>query len=422
MEQNLANGFRSLYATRRESPHDIRARIRLCDQIDRSVFRNAVDQTMRRYPYFCVELQKRDEQYVFVKNTRPVVIGDSLHGVELNSKESNYHMISFSCKDDWIIMDVFHGLTDANGAYEVIRTLMYYYCSKRYQAELKKDGIRLVGDEIPDEEWTDPTETVSGLPDSKPGEMSPALNLSALPGLQNDQVQTVYNVVIPESEFMRFNVANDGSPGTLVSLFLSRAIAKLNPGIEAPIRIILCVNQRKALRAPLAHQSLVGFAALEFKEQMRNWPIERQATSYRGMVILQTQDEAVLAGVNEANEFTKMQLSKKTDQERLEMTAAFDNMTNQMMSAVVSYVGKTDFNGAETYIRDFRAWTTCPKNGILVEMSAINGKFFLDFIQPYSDPVYVNAFMQQLKENGISCQLQDKMQLELVNIRLPWSE
>ena len=422
MEQNITNGFRVLYGTRKENPHDIRARIRLCDPIDPSVFRNAVDHTMRRYPYFCVELQKRDGQYVFAENPRPVVVCDSLYGVELNSEESNYHMISFSCKDDWIIMDVFHGLTDGNGAYEVLRTLLYYYCSERYPVELKKDGIKLVGDEISEEEWIDPTETVNGLPNSQPGEMSPALDLSALPGLKNDQIQTVYSVVIPESEFMHFNLENDGSPGTLVSLFLSRAIAKLNPGMEAPVRIILCVNQRKALRAPLAHQSLVGFAALEYKDKMRDWPLDRQATSYRGMVFLQTQDEAVLAGVNEANAFTRMLLSKKTDQERLEMTAATDDMSNQFMSAVVSYVGKTDFNGAETYIRDFRAWTACPKKGILVEMSAINGKFFLDFIQPFSDPVYVNAFIQELEENGITCQLQDKIQLELANIKLPWSE
>lgn len=54
---------------------------------------------MLRYPYFCVELQKKNGQYVFIDNERPVVITDSLEGVELNSEESNYHMIAFAYQD-----------------------------------------------------------------------------------------------------------------------------------------------------------------------------------------------------------------------------------------------------------------------------------------------------------------------------------
>ena len=95
------------------------------DLIDPSVLRKAVDAAMKRYPYFCVELRKVDNQYVFTDNSRPVVISNSLHGTELNAKES----IAFAYYDNWIILDVFHGLTDGTGAYEVIRTLLYYYCS-----------------------------------------------------------------------------------------------------------------------------------------------------------------------------------------------------------------------------------------------------------------------------------------------------
>jgi len=128
------------------------------DLIDPSVLRKAVDVAMKRYPYFCVELRKVDNQYVFTDNSRPVVISNSLHGTELNAKGSNYHMIAFAYYDNWIILDVFHGLTDGTGAYEVIRTLLYYYCSERYNIKLKDDGIRLVGDEITQEEWDDPIE------------------------------------------------------------------------------------------------------------------------------------------------------------------------------------------------------------------------------------------------------------------------
>ena len=98
------------------------------------------------------------------------------------------------------------------------------------------------------------------LPEPSRTEMSDALNLATSAGLEKDDRHTVYSIAISESEFMRFNLDNDGSPGTMVSLLLSRAIAKLFPTAENVIRIALCVNQRKALHASLAHQSLVGGA------------------------------------------------------------------------------------------------------------------------------------------------------------------
>ena len=64
------------------------------DLIDSDVLRHAVDSTMERYPYFRVELQKKGEQYIFAENHRPVVITNSLHGVDLNTEDSNFHMIA----------------------------------------------------------------------------------------------------------------------------------------------------------------------------------------------------------------------------------------------------------------------------------------------------------------------------------------
>ena len=94
MEQKLFTELRPLYTTSKESPNEIRIRIRMCDLIDSDVLRHAVDSTMERYPYFRVELQKKGEQYIFAENHRPVVITNSLHGVDLNTEDSNFHMIA----------------------------------------------------------------------------------------------------------------------------------------------------------------------------------------------------------------------------------------------------------------------------------------------------------------------------------------
>ena len=423
MEQKLFTELRTLYTTTKEAPAEIRIRIRMRDLIDPAILRRAVDTTMERYPYFCVELQKKEGGFVYAENHRPVVISDSLHGAELNSEETNYHMIAFCWQDNMIILDVFHGLTDGTGAYEVVRTLLYYYCSERYNVSLKEDGIRLVGDEISAEEWIDPVVSRTDLPTPKQNElMSDALNVITTAGLEEDRRHTVYSVAISEKEFMRFNLDNDGSPGTMVALLLSRAIAKLFPESENTIRIALCVNQRKALNAPLAHQSLVGGVMLEYKDKLRDWSLEMQGTAYRGMVFAQTQEENVLRGIASFKGVNGMLLTKESDQERIGVASYINSLASKLTTATVSYVGKADYKEAEQYIRDFRLWTSPMGNNLLVEISAVNGRFTLDFLQSFSSPVIVNAFLKELDENGIIYDLQDVNELELPNIKLPWTE
>lgn len=421
MEQKLFTELRSLYSSTKESPNVIRIKIRMRDLIDPDCFRAAVDITMKRYPYFCVELKKKEGQYVFEDNPRPIVITDSLQGVELNSESSNYHMISFSRDRNWMIMDVCHSMTDGAGAYEVLRTLLYYYCSNKYGIRLTEGKIRLYGDVITEEEWEDPVVKAEELPSAPRLEMPAALNLIEAAGLRDDKQKTVYSVTIPESEFMKFNIENDGSPGTMVSLFLSRTIAKLFPENKNVIRITLCLNQRNALHAPLAHQSLVGGVMLEYKDKMRDWPLKKQATAYRGMVFAQSQEETVLAGVASQKGINQMILSKETDEERVEVAGYIGQMAGKYVTATVSYVGQANYQEAERYIRDFRGWTSSSSDMILIEISAVNGRFTLDFIQAFSNPLFVNAFLHELDENGITYDLLDVEPLVLPNIRLPWS-
>ena len=161
---------------------------------------------------------------------------------------------------------------------------------------------------------------------------------------------------------------------------------------------------------------------LEYKEMLRDWPLERQATAYRGMVFVQTMDEIVLAAANGMKMVTQMLLSKETDQERLGIAAYFGKSAEQLMTATVSYVGKANYKEAEKYIRDFRTWTGATGNYPCIEIAAVNGRFTFDFIQPFSSPLIVNAFSKELEDNGITYNLQDVTVLDVPNIQLPWSK
>ena len=419
MEQKLFTEILPLYKSKNNNSYSIRIRIRLTDPIDADILRNAVDNTMKRYPYFCVRLLKKGDEFVFVDNQSPVVIANVPQGTELNAAESNYHMISFSGYDNWIVMDIFHGLTDGIGAYEVIRTLLFYYCSQRYNKTISEEGIRTLKDDIPLEEWECPVIKTTNLPIPRRYEMTPPLNPITAAKLQTEKIAIVYSVTTAESDFMKFTRNNGGSPGTMVALLLSRSIAKLFPATRDVIRIILSVNQRKALHAPLAHQSLVGGAFLEYGDVLCHLPLREQIEAYREMVSNQTQEDRVLAGVASTYSLTKMLLAQNTAEERIKMASSADEMASHVGTACVSYVGKADFKEAEKYVQEFHAWSYSSLP-ITIQISAVNGKFTFDFIQKFNSPIYINAFLKELDEHGISYDFQDGMLEKLPNIKLPW--
>ncbi len=117
-----------------------------------------------------------------------------------------------------------------------------------------------------------------------------------------------------------------------------------------------------------------------------------------------------------------MLLSKESVQERVGVAGYINSLAGRVVTAAVSYVGKANYREAEQYIRDFRLWTSPAGSSLTVEISAVNGRFTLDFLQTFSSPVFVNAFLKELEDNGIVYDLQDVNKLELPNIKLPWTE
>ena len=397
----------------------MRMKLRLKDNVDAKILRKAVDRAMKRYPYYTVELCKENNMYVYKDNTRPIVITDTEEGVELNSAASNYHMIAFSYYEDWITMDAFHSMMDGYGVYSIINTLLYYYYSYKYDKMLDSEGIMLVGDDITIDEWQDPIEALDNLPTPVRQELPKALNLREKSSIE-DYDRTVYNISIDEKEFMRFNKDNGSSPTVMVALLISHVIKKMYPNDEDVIRIVAMVNNRKALEKPKAHQICVGGAFLEYDDTVSVLSLMQQVQEYRKALSEQTTKEAILGGVSALKEFNKTLLNMESDEERHSFAASSIDVTRYMTSAVVSYVGKANFGESEKNIRDFRSLTTPLGDVLLIEIAAVNGFFSIDFIQPFSTPIFVNAFMNELSNYGVDAKLRDKTRLYLPNISLPW--
>ena len=426
MKQKLYTAIRTLYASKRGFPNVCVLKVEMKDKVDGEMLNRAAEQTMKRYPYFCVELKKEDGADYFVDNPRPVRVVHGREGVPLNSEESGFHFLEFYWYDNDICLEFSHALTDGAGAYELMRTLLYCYCREYYGEDISPEGIRTLRDEIPLQEWEDAaagfgTEPPAGHTDGG-GAIRDALNLKEALGDRDDDRKTLYGLSIDEEEFMRFNRSNDGSPGVMTALLLSRAIARVYPKAADPIRISLCVNMRKALGIPLAHQSIIGGAWLEYKDKMRLWPIGKQSAAYRGMVLAQTREEVLVDAQISMNRQSEEMIALSSDEERALYASDGSDSLKKALTATVSYVGKSDFGEMEKHISSIHGYAYAMNESLLIEVSAVSKRIFIEFIQNFSSSVYAEAFQKELEENGIRYAAEPAKDFRLAPICHEWLE
>ncbi len=425
MKRALYSEVRTIYETSEADPHTYRLTIKLKDLVDGEVLRQAVDLTMQRYPYFCVRLCAGEDGLYFEDNPEPVPVFLGKGRIVLGSEETSGHLMAFCYWKNRLYIDVYHGLTDGGGIGPLIKTLLYYYCSLYYGVQLSDEDIRLADSPMLPGEWEDPALKI--LPAERAGLVTkwqqPAFQLENGGIAHMMPCALVYNLRIPEKEFMRFNISNDGSPATITALLLARAIDMLHPEAELPTVIAMCVNQRKALRAPFAHQSLVGDVRMPYLDRMKSMPFSIQATCFRGMVTLQSDNDMVLDEIRDYQAL--MAHLEMLDSQEARKACCVQRMMDlsRCITATVSYVGKASLGEAERYIQEYEALpsTALPSTHVplTIEMSAINGYFFLNFIQYFQETDYLNMFIRQLRENEIDYDVLNVAEARYPRIELP---
>ena len=207
--------------------YTVRTTVRLSTHVDIEKLQRAIRMTAGRYPYFCVRLRSGETSYYYEDNSLPIKLSHTDDRIRLNSPETNYHIWSVCCNEDRIHLDFFHGITDGTGIYTVLSTLLFYYgleCGTvKYPGNILTAEVPIGAGEVSDpldaigknaRNVNDITEAEEAFSLKTDGNLTPAQ-------------ATLWDIVIPEKEFIPFTSANDASPGTMVSLLLARAIDRL---------------------------------------------------------------------------------------------------------------------------------------------------------------------------------------------------
>ena len=179
--------------------------------------------------------------------------------------------------------------------YTVLSTLLYYY-GVECGTVMSPGNILTVEVPVGAKESSDPMDLMgeSTFDAYVTPEAEAAFSLVANGGL-TPAAATLWDIVIPEKAFIPFTSAHDASPGTMVSLLLARAIDRLYPDRKKKIVSAYVINARPMLDASQDSHNCLGMAFLPYSDRIKKLSFAAQCTAYRGMTILQSDKERVIA-------------------------------------------------------------------------------------------------------------------------------
>ena len=395
-----------LYGANKDFLSTFRLAIRMKDAVDHELLARCVERVRVRYPYFCVCPRREGESLVLCRNERPLPVFPDDRTVTLGSDESGGHLISFGCKDKTIFIDASHYIADGMGIDPLMKSLLYLYVSERYGKQgLAAERIRMPDSEVYEGEHAYP------FPDTR----IDARELSILTeapdeayGLDADAFDNeglyAYHLHIPERAMMAKASSSDGSPISFLSVLLYRALHRLDPSISLPVVAHVQHQYRAVLGAPMSHHSLVSYIPVELPARLSKWDVEKQNTVVRGQVILRGGIDADIASVNR---LISAFPSDGSFAEKKEKMASYANNSIHKKTFGISYVGKMDWCGLDSYVEDLHAYIgeKHTENMLIIEVMTVGESFSLTFMQSGRGEKYLNAFIEQIEELGIPVSL-----------------
>ena len=172
----------------------------------------------------------------------------------------------------------------------------------------------------------------------------------------------VVQIRISEEQMMKRVRACGATPTSFLTLLLARAIARLHPE-SAPLAptVTVAVDLRKTLGTTAAHHSQVGGLFLPLGQDMQQADFDTQIAAFRKMIAEQTYP---------------------------------DNLQD---------------------IREMRTETDSAYM-IVVEVSAAAGVFSISFMQRFTTDVYLDTFLDELHQHGLTYEISDRHPLQIAPI------
>ncbi len=403
MNGNLFSSGIVYYAADKQNPFTITMRIEATDPVDGNSLREAVSKTWQRYPCLRVRVIKSVMGLKIEDNDLPWTVTEGALCPPIGSEGVNYHLIAFTWSGNNIMIHTFHGLIDGIAFNKLFKTLMFYYSEIRYNVQLNPEGINTLEDDISAEEYTDP------FPKRRPErKLSPlaktprfvkALKITKESGIK-ERDPHIFRISVPRSSLNGVMTGLDVSPAPFLGIMMAKAILQVHPDSGRKVSIAIPINIRPALNANKYCMNLVYNLHVICDDKIVSLPPDRQCTSVRGRVFLQSDTDSVLKELDfQRKVFSLISHIPFYGLKRLisRLSMSF-NMSDETFAS--SYTGKAQFGEMERYFKNIEVICDTCGEDLLVEMFLISDTYNITILQRNGDRRYADAFAGLLRQAG----------------------
>ena len=208
-----------------------------------------------------------------------------------------------------------------------------------------------------------------------------------------------YCLSVPSSEMMQYAGSVSGSPVSVLSVALSKAVQRVHPENALPIKILYPVNIRKVMgnSTALVHQAV--FAQYCFSpSDVTDKSDEELNAAFRTYLREFTSEPSIRknAGIfrSMCEGYTRAFAYNALDKITLEQRK------NAGCSLEISYIGKLHTADYGRHMR-MTAFHAMPENGIMVQVTEVGDTFYIDWYQGMHDATYICAMRDAMADMGM---------------------
>ena len=394
-----------LYMSTPEHPNTMGVCIVLKESVDGEILRNAVEDLRVRFPYFYVKAVPFGNDLTVEDNSLPMTVRNTWEPINLNSKESNFHLAAWKFEGRKLAFEISHSLTDGAGVLPYVKSTLFLYLSRRYGVSFDREGFRLPGDKIPLSETGNPFAELD-----IDGAEEPVYTKESITdfyrfgdGTLKDPFATF--VKIPESQMMQFCRDYDGSPNTFLAVMFARAVRRYDPASDKTVSVSIAIDHKAMLGNYDNYRLFANVLELDFAKDRSLQDIARNCTMARGQLMLQASMENSLWAMKQ-RKATFAKLNQMPLDMKLGMIAKSAGSLRWSIS--ISYANSRSFGPLDPYIDELYMMAEPGVADVLCEIACINHFFFLCIARTFPSEKFTDIFLDELSTVGIDYEVRGR--------------
>lgn len=412
----LDNAAKIYPAARRQNWSNVfRVSVTLSEKVDTAVLQSALDVTARRFPSLAARLRKGVFWYYLQELDHAPAISEewSYPLAQMSAEEVRRCAFRVIAYENRIAVELFHSLTDGNGALVFLKTLTAEYLQQKYGVYIPaEDGVLGRLEEPTEEELEDSFQKYAGnAPASRKG--NDAWRFWGTPEKNGRVNLTCFR--IPVDQALKLSHQYGVTLTVFMSAVIMQALQQLQkqkvPDVRRrkPIKVLIPINLRRlfpsrSLRnfvlytTPELMTSLGEYSFREICQVVHHWmALENTPKQMSKLIETNVSTERILI-------VRLMPLFIKN----IVMKAVFDSVGERKSCLSISNLGAVKIPDAmKPYVErmDFilGVQATAPYNcGIL----SYDGTMYVNFIRSIREPELENAVRRVLEELGMEFQVE----------------